>query len=80
MTIVGGIFRRHCQARVPWEVEKNLVRLESEWSDVTGAAIVDLRSQAMAWAHQELATLSHVIAHRPDQIVETQVALIELAT
>ncbi|HMO37718.1 MAG TPA: hypothetical protein PKA06_16880, partial [Gemmatales bacterium] len=34
---------------IPWEVEKNLIRLASSWTTATEAAVLELRHQAIAW-------------------------------
>lgn len=78
MSAVGGIFRRHIASRVPREVEKNLIRLTSEWSEATGLAIGDLNNQAVTWVVGELAMLRNVLAQRPEQISEIRAALSSL--
>jgi GTPase Era involved in 16S rRNA processing len=78
MRIVGGLFRRHCAGRLSWELQKNLMRLVSDWSGVTGDAIMDLRDQAAAWVYEELTTLTRLLAQRPEQVAEIQVALAKL--
>lgn len=62
MPLVGGLFRRHCTSRTPWEVEKNLLRLSSELTETTAAEIEDLRRQAIGWVEDELATLTRVLS------------------
>ena len=52
---------------VPWEVEKNLVRLAGEWAGAVDAAAADLRAQAGAWVDAELATLDRLLARRPGE-------------
>jgi GTP-binding protein EngB required for normal cell division len=65
MRLVGGLFRRHILGLVPWEVEKNLVRLTGDWAAKVSAAVADLRSQASAWVDTELATLDRLLGQRP---------------
>jgi hypothetical protein len=62
MRLVGGIFRRHVVGRVPWEVEKNLIRLTGDWTATIDAAVADLCSQASAWVDAELATLERLLS------------------
>ena len=65
MWLVGGVFRRHVLGRVPWEVEKNLARLVSDWSEAVNASVADLRTQAAAWVDAERATLERLLGQRP---------------
>jgi hypothetical protein len=65
MGLVGGLFRRHVLGRVPWEVEKNLIRLAGGWAGAVDAAVSDLRTQAVAWVDTELATLDRLLGQRP---------------
>jgi hypothetical protein len=59
---VGPLRRnRHFASRVPSEVEKNIARLASDWSEATRAAVTDLEHQAAAWANEELATLNRTL-------------------
>src|SRR5581483_12003200 len=39
MWLVGGLFRRHVLGRVPWEVEKNLIRLAGDWTAAVDRAV-----------------------------------------
>ncbi len=66
MKLVGGLFRRHVLKQVPWEVEKNLLRLISDWNGVTESALSELRVQAQAWIESELATLERLLKSQPD--------------
>ena len=65
MGLVGGLFRRHVLGRVPWEVEKNLIRLAGGWAGAVDAAVSDPRAQAAAWVDTELATLDGLLRQRP---------------
>jgi hypothetical protein len=65
MWLVGGLFRRHVLGRVPWEVEKNLIRSAGDWAAAVGGAVSDLRAQAAAWVDTELATLDGLLKQRP---------------
>jgi hypothetical protein len=67
MWLVGGLFRRHIMSLIPWEVEKNLVRLASDWTSATDSAIANLRKQAEAWADNEVTTLSKLLTQRQDE-------------
>jgi GTP-binding protein EngB required for normal cell division len=75
MGLVGGLFRRHVLGRVPWEVEKNLIRLAGDWAAAVDAAAADLRSQAAAWADAELTTLDRLLRQRPTEAAAFREAL-----
>jgi GTP-binding protein EngB required for normal cell division len=78
MALVGGFFRRHVLGRVPWEVEKNLIRLAGDWTGTVDRAVADLRSQAGAWGEVELATLDNLLGKRQSQAVAFRQALSRL--
>lgn len=78
MRLAGRLFRRHCAKRVFWEVEKNLARLVSDWSDSTATAINDLASKAAEWAGRELTMLSRLLARQPTDAEEVRAALSRL--
>lgn len=70
--------RRHVVGRVLWEVEKNLTRLVSDWTESVHAAIVNLRSQAETWVDTELKTLDGLLAGTILEATAYQEALIQL--
>jgi GTP-binding protein EngB required for normal cell division len=78
MGLVGGLFRRHVLGRVPWEVEKNLIRLAGDWAGAVDRAVADLRSQAGTWVEVELATLDNLLGKRQSQAVALRHALTRL--
>jgi hypothetical protein len=75
MALVGSLIRRHVLGRLPWEVEKNLIRLAGEWAGTVDQAVADLRSQAGVWVEVELATLDNLLGKRPSQAVAFRQAL-----
>jgi GTP-binding protein EngB required for normal cell division len=76
MWLVGGIFRRHLIQRVPWEVEKNLTRLVSDWSNAVNAAVRQLYQQAEAWVNSELTTLHRLLSQSPVEVSNYREALL----
>jgi hypothetical protein len=79
MGLVGGLFRRHVLGRVPWEVEKNLLRLAGDWAGAVDAAVADLRTQAAAWVDAERTTLDRLLRPRPAEATAFREALRRLA-
>jgi hypothetical protein len=74
----GPLFRRHVVKRVPWEVDKNLARLTSEWVDAIEESVNDLRNQALRWVTQELETLHRLLEQAPDASAGIRDALARL--
>jgi GTP-binding protein EngB required for normal cell division len=72
MPLFGWLFRRHCLGLLPWEVEKNVFRLEGDWYAAVVAAVNDLREQALAWVRAELATLGQLLARDSDEVPELE--------
>jgi GTP-binding protein EngB required for normal cell division len=62
MTVFGAVFRRHAFKRLPGEIETNLRRLVSEWSNVASRAVAELRSRADDWVDTELQTLDRSLS------------------
>jgi len=75
MGLVGGLFRRHVLGRVPWEVEKNLIRLAGNWAGAVDRAVANLRTQASAWVDAELATLDRLLGQRQAEAIAFREAL-----
>jgi GTP-binding protein EngB required for normal cell division len=75
MSLIGGLFRRHVLGRVPWEVEKNLIRLAGDWAGAVDRAVAELRVQASAWVDAELDTLDRLLGHRQAQATAFREAL-----
>jgi hypothetical protein len=75
MKLVGGLFRRHVLQRVPWEVEKNLIRFGGDWARAVDTAVAGLRSQATAWVDDELTTLNRLLGQPPSEASSFRAAL-----
>jgi GTP-binding protein EngB required for normal cell division len=67
MKLVGGIFRRHALRQVSREVEKNLRRLVSDWTQTVNKAVSNLNAQANFWVESELNTLNDLLAKQPNE-------------
>lgn len=66
MVLFGPIVHRHFLKMIPWEVEKNVARLISDWYTAVVAAIDELQKQAYAWSQTELTTLQQLLDRQPD--------------
>jgi GTP-binding protein EngB required for normal cell division len=79
MRLVGGVFYRHLQGRIPWEVDKNLSRLVSDWCELAQSAVNQLRAEALDWVTTELETLKQSLQQSPTTAAEIRDALELLA-
>ena len=78
MAVFGGLFHRRLLSRVPWEVEKNLSRLTTQWSDQINAAVAEMQKQAVGWVQKELETIQHLLTHTPNETSAVDEALANL--
>lgn len=78
MGLVGGLFRRHCRGKVPWEVWINTSRYVGGWFVATADAIEMMRGQAAVWVHEQVETLVRVLKGASDGAAPIRAALSEL--
>ena len=78
MGIFHGLFERHFLRIIPWEVEKNLSRLASQWADAVNASIESLASQSMESMRKELMTIEALVSGASDQRMAIETALRQL--
>jgi hypothetical protein len=68
MPLFGWLFRRHFLGMVPWEVDKNLRRLNSDWYEAVETAVNNLREQALTWVRAEISTLGQLLDRQSDDV------------
>lgn len=68
MPLFGWLFRRHCLGLVPWEVDKNLHRLNSDWYEAVHVAVDGLREQALTWVRTEVATIGQILDRKSGDV------------
>jgi len=78
MPLIKGWTRRHFLRKVPWEIEKNLSRLETQWTESIDARIRDLKRQAEIHVETEIKTIECLLAQQLTQIPEFEQAKKEL--
>lgn len=66
MWLVGGLFRRHIRGRLSFELDKNLYRLTSSWTEISQAAIAELQQEANGWVERELIMINQLLSQQPD--------------
>jgi hypothetical protein len=64
---------------VPWEAEKNLSRLATQWTGAVNASIDDLAGQAAGFLRDELSTVEKMVSCAGGRQKEIQKAIAELA-
>jgi len=77
-----GLFRplidRYFLSQIGWEVEKNLSRLASVWSERVNQAILEMQKEAVLYVRRQIATVESVLGQRESQRLPIQRALNEL--
>jgi GTP-binding protein EngB required for normal cell division len=78
MWLFRPLVNRHFLGMLPWEVEKNLYRLASQWSEAIQRSIDDLAQQAEGFITDELATIENLLRQAPDRRAEIEKSLADL--
>lgn len=65
----------HFLGLLPWEVEKNLYRLASQWSEAITRTMDDLAQQVETFMENELMTIEKLLNHAPDRRAEIEGAI-----
>lgn len=65
MRLFKGWVMRHFLRRIPHEVEANLSRLETEWTDAINRRVHELERQAETFMKKELATIEALLTQKP---------------
>jgi len=78
MPLIGGLFRRHCRGKVPWEVWINMNRLAGGWFVATADAVESVQKQAAAWVHAEIGTLTIMLSKSNTEAGAIRTALAQL--
>lgn len=61
---------RHFLRNLPWEVEKNLSRLETQWTNSIDTRIHDLKRQAEEYVQAEIKTIENLLNQQSSQSSE----------
>ena len=68
MTIFGSLVRRRLLGRVSWEIEKNLSRLTTQWTDAINRRIHELRQQGENYIKSEIETIESLLLIQPSAV------------
>jgi signal recognition particle receptor subunit beta len=78
MGIFHPLFDRHFLRIIPWEVEKNLSRLATQWAEAVNASVENLASQSLDSIARELTTIEALVSSASDQRTDIADALLRL--
>jgi len=78
MRLFQPLLNRHFMSRIPWEAEKNLSRLSSQWVEAISCSIENMAKQAVEFINNEIVTIENILAEAPDQKKEIEKAILEL--
>jgi GTP-binding protein EngB required for normal cell division len=78
MWLFRPLVNRYFIRSIPWEVEKNLYRLASQWFEVGSRSLDQMAQQAGMFIENEMATIENILAEAPDQQKEIEKAILEL--
>jgi len=79
MWIFRPLINRHFLRTLPWEVEKNLYRLASQWSIAIFRSIENLSGQAKVFMENELNTVENLLEKADDNrsLIEKNISAVE---
>ena len=79
MWIFRPLINRHFMNSLPWEVEKNLYRLASQWSGAIFRSIENLSGQAKVFMENELNTVENLLEKADDNrsLIEKNISAVE---
>ena len=80
MRLFRPLVNRHFINRLPWDVNINLGRLGSQWTEAISNSIEDIAQQAKVFIQQEIDTVENLLTNAPDHQSEIENAIGELGT
>lgn len=72
------LISRHFIERIPWETEKNLSRLSSQWAGAISSSIDDMAKQAIEFINNEIVTVENIMVAAPDRKGDIKKAISDL--
>ncbi|MEW6266336.1 MAG: dynamin family protein [Thermodesulfobacteriota bacterium] len=79
MGLFRSFFHRHFLRQLRWEVEKNLSRLATQWSDSVTQAITDLETRAKEYVRSQIATVENILDRKVSGTSDLSQALKDLS-
>jgi len=78
MRLFRPLVNHHFLHRLPWDVQINLTRLASQWTESLSVSIGDIAQQAKVFIQQEIDTVENLLKKAPDQGREIKKVISEL--
>jgi len=78
MWVFRSLVNRQFSRRVPREVEKNLYRLASQWTEVTSRSIELMAQQANMFMDCEIATVGKMLTEAPNRWEEIEKGIVKI--
>jgi GTP-binding protein EngB required for normal cell division len=78
MSIFRGWAKRHFLDRIPYEIEKNLSRLASQWTESINAAILKMQRDAERHVRDQISTVESMLSRTQSESEEIRVSLLEV--
>jgi GTP-binding protein EngB required for normal cell division len=87
MPVFRGSFEKHFLNRIPWEIEKNLSRLATQWSDGINAAIQSIEADAENSVRDQITTVEALLSQATSESdgirsameeIESQISVVRL--
>ena len=69
------MFEKHFLGRISWEVEKNLSRLASQWTEGVNKAILRMQQDAEASVRDQIATVESLLSRTRSEAEGIRAAL-----
>lgn len=66
MIVFKSVFKKYFQNKIPWEIEKNLSRLNSDLRDIINQKIDSLQEQTLKYIITELDTIKNLLSKKID--------------
>ncbi|MBN1630832.1 MAG: dynamin family protein [Thermoleophilia bacterium] len=78
MPVFRRLIYRRLRSQLPWEVEKNLIRLSGQWNEAAKRSIRSIAAQAEEFMRQEAATVIELATSTEDRTQRVKAALARL--
>ena len=78
MTLFRPLVEKHFLNRIAWEVEKNLSRLASQWTEGINSAILRMEREAIRSVRDQIATVESLLSRTPSEAEGIKAALSEI--
>ncbi|MBN1629616.1 MAG: dynamin family protein [Thermoleophilia bacterium] len=80
MPVFRRLIYRRLRSQLPWEVEKNLIRLSGQWSEAAARSIAGMARQAEEFMDHEVATVIDLTTATEDKRARVEAVLEKLDT